>query len=48
VPVKTGEHEGGYVEIVQGPPTGSRVLLGGSAFVLPGDLVRPIVDARTP
>jgi HlyD family secretion protein len=42
VQVKTGQHEGGYVEIVQGPPTGSRVLLGASAFVLPGDLVRPI------
>ncbi|HLK24777.1 MAG TPA: efflux RND transporter periplasmic adaptor subunit [Caulobacteraceae bacterium] len=41
-PVKTGEHEGGYVEIVQGPPAGSRVLLGASAFVLPGDVVRPI------
>lgn len=48
VAVKTGEHEGGYVEIVSGPPTGARVLLGGSAFVLPGDLVHPIVDAGTP
>jgi HlyD family secretion protein len=44
VPVKTGAHEGGYVEIVSGPPAGSRVLLGASAFVLPGDKVRPIVD----
>jgi HlyD family secretion protein len=44
-PVKTGAHQGGYVEIVQGPPAGSRVLLGASAFVLPGDLVRPIVDS---
>jgi HlyD family secretion protein len=48
VPVRTGEHEGGYVEILAGPPTGARVLLGGSSFVLPGDLVRPIVDAGTP
>jgi HlyD family secretion protein len=48
VPVKTGEHEGGYVEIVSGPPTGSRVLLGASAFVLPGDLVRPIADVGAP
>ena len=48
VPVRTGQHEGGYVEIVAGPPTGSRVLLGGSAFVLPGGLVHPIVDAGTP
>ncbi|HLI67966.1 MAG TPA: efflux RND transporter periplasmic adaptor subunit [Caulobacteraceae bacterium] len=47
VPVKTGEHEGGFVEIVSGPPAGSRVLLGASAFVLPGDLVRPIQDTTT-
>jgi HlyD family secretion protein len=44
VTVRTGEHEGGYVELLQGPPVGARVLLGASAFVLPGDLVRPIVD----
>ena len=40
VPVKTGEHSGGYVELLQGPPVGSRVLLGASTFVLPGDQVR--------
>ncbi len=44
VPVKTGAHEGGYVELLQGPPAGSRVLMGSSAFVLPGDVVNPIVD----
>jgi HlyD family secretion protein len=44
VPVKTGAHEGGYVELAQGPPAGSRVLLGSSAFVLPGDVVHPIAD----
>ncbi|HEX4196603.1 MAG TPA: efflux RND transporter periplasmic adaptor subunit [Caulobacteraceae bacterium] len=44
VPVKTGAHEGGYVELVRGPPSGSRVLLGSSAFVLPGDTVNPIAD----
>jgi HlyD family secretion protein len=44
VPVRTGAHEGGYVELVQGPAPGSQVLLGASAFVLPGDLVKPIVD----
>ena len=42
VPVKTGSHQGGFVEIVQGPAAGARVLLGAAAFVLPGDLVRPI------
>jgi len=44
VPVKIGSHEGGYVELIQGPPMGSRVLLGSSAFVLPGDTVNPIAD----
>jgi HlyD family secretion protein len=39
--VKLGQHVGGYVEIVQGPPVDSRVLLGGSTFVLPGDVVKP-------
>jgi HlyD family secretion protein len=42
VGVKTGEHEGGYVELIQGPPAGVRVLLGGSTFVLPGDVIRPV------
>jgi HlyD family secretion protein len=41
VPVKTGEHSGGYVELLQGPAVGARVLLGGSTFVLAGDQVRP-------
>jgi len=44
VPVKTGAHEGGYVELISGPALGSRVLLGSSAFVLPGDTVNPIAD----
>jgi HlyD family secretion protein len=42
VPVRTGEHEGGYVELLQGPPAGARVLLGASTFVLPGDVVKPV------
>ena len=42
VQVKTGRRSAGYVELVQGPPAGSRVLARAAAFVLPGDLVRPI------
>jgi HlyD family secretion protein len=42
VQVKTGQHGGGYVELLQGPPEGSRVLLGGAAFVLEGDKVKPV------
>ena len=40
VTVKTGERSGGYVELVQGPPVGARVALGGSAFVNDGDKVQ--------
>jgi HlyD family secretion protein len=42
VPVRTGDHADGYAELLKGPPAGSRVLLGAAAFVLPGDLVKPI------
>ena len=41
IAVRTGQHAGGWVELLQGPPLGSRVLLGGSAFVLEGDPVNP-------
>lgn len=40
VPVRTGERGGGHVELLQGPPEGALVILGGSAFVLEGDEVR--------
>ena len=40
--VKTGERSGGYVELVQGPPAGARVALGGSAFVNDGDKVQTV------
>jgi HlyD family secretion protein len=39
-PVRTGGRSGGWVELVEGPPPGSRVALGGAAFVLEGDQVR--------
>lgn len=40
-PVRTGQRGGGWVELLDGPPAGTRVLLGGSAFTLDGDLVAP-------
>jgi HlyD family secretion protein len=40
VDVRAGARGGGYVEIVGGPPVGTRVLSGGDALVLPGDVVR--------
>lgn len=47
MPVKTGRRAGGYVELVEGPPAGSSVLLQAASFVLEGDLVKPI-GADTP
>lgn len=41
--VKTGARAGGYVELLQGPPVGTHIALGGGAFLLDGDLVRPVV-----
>jgi HlyD family secretion protein len=42
VQVKTGRRSGGFVELLQGPSAGSVVLWKAAAFVLPGDLVRPV------
>ncbi len=42
MPVKTGRRAGGYVELTEGPPSGSWILLRAASFVLPGDLVKPI------
>jgi HlyD family secretion protein len=47
VAVKTGARAHGLVEIVSGPKVGDMVLLGGGAFVLDGDIVRP-VRSETP
>ncbi len=44
-PVRTGVRKGGYVELLSGPQPGARVLLGGGAFVLDGDRVRPVERA---
>ena len=49
IPVKTGRRAKGFVELLQGPPDGSRVLLAAAAFVLDGDVVKPIqADAPAP
>jgi HlyD family secretion protein len=50
VPIRTGRRIGGYVEVVQGPGPGTQVLLGGAAFVLEGDVVRPqlVASPATP
>jgi len=48
VDVRTGQHENGWVELVKGPPAGTRVLLGGSAFVLEGDKVQALTETEQP
>jgi HlyD family secretion protein len=42
VPVRTGARGRDFVEIAQGPPVGTRVLLGGGALVMPGDVVNAV------
>ena len=41
VPVTTGERGGGYVELVTGPPAGTRVVEKAGAMLVPGDVIRP-------
>lgn len=48
VAVKTGERADGFVELVEGPPVGTRVALGGGAFLLDGDPVKPVVAKPKP
>lgn len=45
IPVKTGLRAGGWVQLIDGPAVGTRVLLGGSAFTLDGDKVKPLEKA---
>ncbi|MFI4965494.1 MAG: efflux RND transporter periplasmic adaptor subunit [Caulobacterales bacterium] len=45
--VQTGERGGGYVQLIKGPPAGSRIVENAAAFLLDGDMVRP-VDASAP
>lgn len=44
--VRTGARGGGWVELIDGPPVGSRVALGASSFVIEGETVRPMPAAR--
>jgi HlyD family secretion protein len=44
VPVKLGERTGDYVELIEGPAAGSRVLSIGAAFILDGDVINPIEE----
>lgn len=39
--IKVGQKGGGWAQLVQGPPAGTRIVLGGASFVTDGDVVRP-------
>jgi HlyD family secretion protein len=39
--VQTGSRGAGLVQLVKGPPAGSRVVLNAAAFLLDGDLIKP-------
>ena len=41
IPVTTGQRGGGFVELISGPPIGSRVVEKAGAMLVPGDFVRP-------
>jgi HlyD family secretion protein len=43
--VQTGQRAGGMVQILKGPPAGSRVVVAAAAFLLDGDKVRPVAAA---
>lgn len=42
IDVKIARRAAGRVELVDGPPVGTLVLIGSQDFVLPGDVVRPV------
>ena len=48
VAIRVGQKGGGWAQLVQGPPAGTRVVLGGAAFVADGDIVRPAQASAQP
>jgi HlyD family secretion protein len=48
VAVQTGQRGAGLVQIVRGPAAGTRIVENAAAFLLDGDLVRPVASAAAP
>ena len=46
VAIKVGQKGGGWAQLVQGPPAGTRVVLGGASFVADGDTIRPAASKQ--
>jgi HlyD family secretion protein len=44
--VRTGARADGWVELKDGPPPGTRVALGGAAFLLDGDRIEPVKPVK--
>jgi HlyD family secretion protein len=47
-PVKLGERSGDFVQLIEGPPAGARVLAVGSSFTLDGDVINPMEHDAAP
>ena len=45
--MQTGQRGDGYVQLIKGPPVGSRIVQNAAAFLLDGDLVKP-ADVTAP
>jgi HlyD family secretion protein len=45
VPVRTGVRGGGLVQLIEGPPPGTRVVQSAASFLMDGDVVRPTLVA---
>ena len=43
--VQTGARGGGWVQLVKGPPAGTRVVQNAAAFLLDNDLIKPVEGA---
>jgi HlyD family secretion protein len=46
--VTTGARGGGWVQLVRGPPAGTRIIKNAAAFLLDGDMVRPTAEGAQP
>ena len=45
VKIRTGQRGGGWVQLIEGPQPGARVVLSAASFTLDGDRVKPIEQA---
>ncbi len=45
VAIQAGQRGGGLVQLIKGPPAGSRIVENAAAFLLDGDLIRPAEGA---